>query len=49
MSTIVAYAKRLLVDQCGAMYVEYTSLLLLFVIAAIAVLTNNGGGGFVPH
>jgi Flp pilus assembly pilin Flp len=33
-------------DQRGAMFVEYTSLLLLFAIAAIAVLTDNGG--FVP-
>jgi Flp pilus assembly pilin Flp len=43
MSTIITYARRLLADQRGAMYVEYSSLLLLFAIAAIAVLTDHGG------
>jgi Flp pilus assembly pilin Flp len=33
-------------DQRGAMFVEYSSLLLLFVIATIAVLTDNSG--FIP-
>jgi Flp pilus assembly pilin Flp len=46
MSSFIAYLQRLMADQRGAMFVEYTSLLLLFVIAAIAVLTDNGG--FVP-
>jgi Flp pilus assembly pilin Flp len=46
MSRFIAYIQRLVADQRGAMYVEYSSLLLLFAIAAIAVLTDHGG--FVP-
>ncbi len=44
-SRLVAHARRLLADQRGAMYVEYTSLLLLVAIAAVAVLANRGGFG----
>jgi Flp pilus assembly pilin Flp len=43
MFRIIAYARRLIADRHGAMYVEYTSLLLLVAIAAIAVLANHGG------
>ena len=46
MSIFIAYIQRLVANQRGAMYVEYSSLLLLFAIAAIAVLTDQGG--FVP-
>jgi Flp pilus assembly pilin Flp len=46
MSSFIAYIQRLVADQRGAMFVEYSSLLLLFAIAAIAVLTDHGG--FVP-
>jgi Flp pilus assembly pilin Flp len=46
MSSLLAYLQRLVADQRGAMFVEYSSLLLLFAIAAIAVLTDHGG--FVP-
>jgi Flp pilus assembly pilin Flp len=46
MSGFIAFIQRLVANQRGAMYVEYSSLLLLFVIAAIAVLTDQGG--FVP-
>jgi len=46
MSSFIAYIQRLVADQRGAMFVEYSSLLLLFAIAAIAVLTDQGG--FVP-
>jgi Flp pilus assembly pilin Flp len=44
MSSIVAHAQRLLADQRGTMFVEYSSLLLLVAIAALAVLTQAGGG-----
>jgi Flp pilus assembly pilin Flp len=47
MSKVIAYARRLIADRRGAMYVEYTSLLLLGAIAAIAVLANHGGS--VPN
>jgi Flp pilus assembly pilin Flp len=47
MSKVIAHARRLIADRRGAMYVEYTSLLLLVAIAAIAVLANHGGG--VPN
>jgi Flp pilus assembly pilin Flp len=47
MSKVIAYARRLIADRRGAMYVEYTSLLLLVAIAAIAVLANHGGS--VPN
>ena len=43
MSRVIAYARRLVADRRGAMYVEYTSLLLLVAIAAVAVLANHGG------
>ena len=43
MSRFIAYIQRLVADQRGAMFVEYSSLLLLFAIAAIAVLTDHGG------
>jgi len=43
MFRVIAYARRLIADRRGAMYVEYTSLLLLVAIAAIAVLANHGG------
>jgi len=43
MSRFIAYARRFIADRRGAMYVEYTSLLLLVAIAAIAVLANHGG------
>ena len=43
MSKVIAHARRLIADQRGTMYVEYTSLLLLVAIAAIAVLANHGG------
>jgi Flp pilus assembly pilin Flp len=43
MSKVIAYARRLVADRRGTMYVEYTSLLLLIAIAAIAVLANHGG------
>ena len=43
MSKVIAYARRLVADRRGTMYVEYTSLLLLVAIAAIAVLANHGG------
>jgi Flp pilus assembly pilin Flp len=46
MSSFIAYLRRLMANQRGAMFVEYSSLLLLFAIAAIAVLTDHGG--FVP-
>jgi len=46
MSSFIAYIQRLVADQRGAMFVEYSSLLLLFAIAAIAVLTDHGG--YVP-
>jgi Flp pilus assembly pilin Flp len=46
MSSFIAYIQRLVADQRGAMFVEYSSLLLLFVIAAIAVLTDHSG--FIP-
>jgi Flp pilus assembly pilin Flp len=42
-----AYARRLAADRRGAMYVEYTSLLLLVAIAAVAILANRGG--FSPN
>jgi Flp pilus assembly pilin Flp len=42
MFRVVAYARRLIADRRGTMYVEYTSLLLLIAIAAIAVLANHG-------
>jgi len=44
MSSIVAHAQRLLADQRGAMFVEYSSLVLLVAIAALAVLAQAGGG-----
>ena len=37
------FLSRLAADQRGAMYVEYSSLLLLVAIAALAVLANHGG------
>ena len=43
MSRVLSYARRLIADRRGTMYVEYTSLLLLVAIAAIAVLANHGG------
>jgi len=43
MSKVLGYARRLIADRRGTMYVEYTSLLLLVAIAAIAVLANHGG------
>ena len=46
MSSFVAYIQRLMADQRGAMFVEYSSLLLLVAIAAVAVLADHGG--FVP-
>ena len=46
MSSFIAYIQRLAADQRGAMFVEYSSLLLLFAIAAIAVLTDHGG--YIP-
>ena len=42
MSRFIAYLRRLSTDQVGAMYVEYSSLLLLVAIAALAVLANHG-------
>ncbi len=44
MSSIVAHAQRLLVDQRGTMLVEYSSLVLLIAIAALAILSQAGGG-----
>jgi Flp pilus assembly pilin Flp len=44
---MVRFIARLAADQRGAMYVEYSSLLLLVAIAALAVLANHGG--FVPN
>ena len=43
MSRFMACLRRLSTDQAGAMYVEYSSLLLLIAIAALAVLANHGG------
>ena len=43
ISGLMVYARRLVADRRGAMYVEYTSLLLLIAIAAVAVLANQGG------
>jgi hypothetical protein len=43
MSRFIACLKRLSTDRVGAMYVEYSSLLLLGAIAALAVLANPGG------
>ncbi len=43
MSSFIAHIQRLVADQRGAMFVEYTSLLLLFAIAAVAVLANDAG------
>ena len=45
MSRVIAFTRRLVADRRGAMYVEYTSLLLLFAIAAVAVLAHKGGFG----
>jgi Flp pilus assembly pilin Flp len=45
MSRLIASARRLAADQRGAMFVEYSSLLLLVAIAAVAVLANRGGFG----
>jgi Flp pilus assembly pilin Flp len=42
-SKLIVCARRLAADRRGAMYVEYTSLLLLIAIAAIAVLADQGG------
>jgi len=47
MSRFVSYLRRLVADQVGAMFVEYSSLLLLVAIAAVVVLANNGG--FAPR
>jgi Flp pilus assembly pilin Flp len=47
MSSFIAYVCRLAADQRGAMFVEYSSLLLLIAIAALAVLADHGG--FVPN
>jgi Flp pilus assembly pilin Flp len=44
MSSIVAHVQRLLADQRGTMFVEYSSLVLLIAIAALAVVTQAGGG-----
>jgi Flp pilus assembly pilin Flp len=46
MSRLIAYLRRLVADQVGAMFVEYSSLLLLVAIAAVVVLANNGS--FAP-
>ena len=43
MSKVIDYARRFVADRRGAMYVEYTSLLLLVAIAALAVLANYAG------
>lgn len=43
MSRFIACLRRLSTDQVGAMFVEYSSLLLLGAIAALAVLANHGG------
>ena len=43
MSRFIAHLRRLGANQVGAMYVEYSSLLLLVAIAALAVLANHGG------
>jgi hypothetical protein len=43
MSRFIVHLSRLGADQGGAMYVEYSSLLLLVAIAALAVLANHGG------
>ena len=42
MSAVLARMRRLLADERGAMYVEYSSLTLLVALAAVAVLSNWG-------
>ncbi len=40
--------RRLLSDECGTVFIEYSSLMLLLAIAAIAVLIQVGDVG-VPQ
>jgi|GraSoiStandDraft_51_1057287.scaffolds.fasta_scaffold1245298_2 Flp pilus assembly pilin Flp len=44
MHRLIALARRLVGNLHGAMYVEYTSLLLLVAIAAVAVFATSNGG-----
>jgi len=43
MSGLLARARRLLADSRGAMFVEYSSLVLLVALAGITVLSQWGG------
>jgi Flp pilus assembly pilin Flp len=43
MSALLARSRRLLADQRGAMFVEYSSLTLLVALAAIVMLWQWGG------
>ena len=43
MSTVLARVRRLLADRSGAMFVEYSSLVLLVALAGITVLSQWGG------
>lgn len=47
LAALVHRARRLLGDQRGTVFVEYSSLLLLLAIAAVALLSD--GGGFIPR
>ena len=47
LAVIARRARRLLGDQRGTVFVEYSSLLLLLAIAAVALLSD--GGGFVAR
>ncbi len=43
MLTLLARARRLLADERGAMFVEYSSIALLIALAAIAIVSQWSG------
>jgi Flp pilus assembly pilin Flp len=43
MSAFLSRTRRLLADQRGAVFVEYSSLALLVAIGAVALLSQWGG------
>ena len=43
MSALLARVRRLLADSRGAMFVEYSSLVLLVALAGLAMLSQWGG------
>lgn len=44
MSTFGAWARRLIADRRGTVFIEYSSLVLLLALAAIVLLSQWGSG-----